>query len=436
MQTSEYQSGFAPRGEVELRTMMRAMFAAIAGLQNHITFMDVVGNNIANVNTTAFKSSRVTFQDMLSQTLAGASAPTTNRGGTNPSQVGLGMRVGGIDVLQRQGSLQSTGKLTDFAIQGNGFFMLNDGARTFYTRDGAFDLAVSGELVNPTNGLKVQGWTATAAGVIDTTQPIGSFTIPFGQPIAAQETTALTFKGNLDARIATGQSISTTVQVFDSLGDPHAITLTYTKNATANTWDVAATESDAAIQTVAVAPVQVTFDSSGGLTAPVPPAPLVLTTTFVAGAAPTSPITTNIDMTAVSQFATEGQLSTTFNLGSSAGSLVSFAVGPAGDITGIFSNGVNRSLGQVAMALFTNAAGLQRAGANSFEPTSNSGIPIVGTPGTGGRGTVGTGVLEGSNTDLAREFTNVVMAQRGFQASSRIISTADEMLADLVNLKR
>ena len=135
--------------------MMRAMFAAISGLQNHITFMDVVGNNIANVNTTAFKSSRVTFQDMLSQTVAGASAPTTNRGGTNPAQVGLGMTLRGIDVLQRQGSLQSTGKLTDFAIQGPGFFLLKDGARTFYTRDGAFDLAVTGELVNRTNGFKV-----------------------------------------------------------------------------------------------------------------------------------------------------------------------------------------------------------------------------------------------------------------------------------------
>ncbi len=132
--------------------MMKALFAAIAGLQNHITYMDVVGNNIANVNTQGFKASRVTFQDMLTQTISGASAPTENRGGTNPQQVGLGMKIGGIDVLHTQGSLQATGRNTDFAIQGSGFFIVRDGSRTFYTRDGAFDVAVTGELVNPTNG--------------------------------------------------------------------------------------------------------------------------------------------------------------------------------------------------------------------------------------------------------------------------------------------
>lgn len=420
--------------------MMRAMFAAIAGLQNHITYMDVVGNNIANVNTTAFKSARVTFQDMLSQTIAGASAPTADRGGTNPVQVGLGMRVGGVDVIQTQGSLQSTGKLTDFAIQGNGTFVLRDGARTFYTRDGAFDVSVSGELTNPTSGLKVMGWRADTNGVVDTTAPIQSIRVPFGQPIAAQETTKLTLSGNLDSRLTAGKPISTTIEVYDSLGDPHAVTLTFTKSATANTWDVTATTSDAAISTLTPSPATIVFSSSGAITTPdpttTPPTPLQLTTNFVAGAQPTTPIVTDIDVTGVTQFAAEGSVANTFNNGFSAGALVSFSVGPGGDITGIFSNGTQRPLGQLAMALFTNPAGLQRAGANMFEPTANSGIPVVGTPGTGGRGTVGTGLLEGSNTDLAREFTNVVIAQRGFQASSRVISTSDEMLQDLVNLKR
>ncbi len=416
--------------------MMRAMFAAIAGLRNHITYMDVVGNNIANVNTTAFKASRVTFQDMLSQTMTGASAPTAERGGTNPVQVGLGMQLGGIDVFHGQGSLQSTGKLTDFAIQGNGFFILKDGGRMFYTRDGAFDVAVSGELVNPTNGFKVQGWQASTAGVIDTTTPIGAITVPFGQSVAAQPTTALTFAGNLDARLATGAAVATTVDVFDSLGKSHPVTITYTKNAAANTWDVSVASSDPAVTGVARAPAQVIFSPLGAITTPAPPAPLVITTTLNAASGANSPVISNVDVSKVTQFAAAGQISTTFNNGYAAGSLVTFAVGPSGDITGIFSNGTNRPLGQVAMALFTNASGLQRAGQNSFEPTSSSGIPIVGTPGTGGRGTIGTGVLESSNTDLAREFTNVVIAQRGFQASSRVISSADEMLQDLVNLKR
>jgi flagellar hook protein FlgE len=412
------------------------MFAAIAGLRNHITYMDVVGNNIANVNTTAFKSSRVTFQDMMSQTTTGASAPTANRGGTNPIQVGLGMNLGGVDVLQTQGSLQSTGKLTDFAIQGSGFFIVRDGAREFYTRDGAFDVAVSGELVNPTNGFKVMGWKANPSGAIDTTTPIGAISIPFGQAIAAQPTTDVTFAGNLDSRLAVGTALSTTIEVFDSLGAAHPVTVTFTKAAGVNTWNVTATETDPNVTGVVPAPATVVFDAAGALTTPAPPAPLVLTTTLAAAAGATSPITTNIKVSGVTQFAAPGQLSATFNNGYSAGSLVTFSVGPGGDVTGIFSNGTNRPLGQVAMALFTNAGGLQRSGANSFEATSNSGIPIIGTPGTGGRGSIGTGVLEGSNTDLAREFTNVVMAQRGFQASSKVISTADEILQDLVNLKR
>ena len=128
--------------------MMKALFAAIAGLQNHITMMDVVGNNIANVNTQGFKASRVTFQDMLTQTISGASAPTENRGGTNPQQVGLGMKIGGIDVLQTQGSLQATGRNTDFAIQGTGFFIVRDGAQTYYTRDGGFGVGVK-DVVEP-----------------------------------------------------------------------------------------------------------------------------------------------------------------------------------------------------------------------------------------------------------------------------------------------
>jgi len=147
-------------------------------------------------------------------------------------------------------------------------------------------------------------------------------------------------------------------------------------------------------------------------------------------------ITTNIGMVGATQFAAQGTVGTTSNNGSSAGSLSSFSVGPAGDITGIFSNGVNRSLGQIALAVFTNAAGLTRIGSNAFEPTLNSGVAIVGVPGNRGRGTLGTGVLEGSNTDLAREFTNVILAQRGFQASSRVISTSDEMFRDLVSLIR
>ena len=419
--------------------MMRALFAAIGGLRNHITFMDVVANNIANVNTTGFKASRVTFKDMLSQTTSGASGPTATRGGTNPIQVGLGMTLGAIDVSHQQGALQATGKLTDFAIQGNGFFIMRDGARSFFTRDGGFDVSVSGELVSPSNGFKVMGWNANTSGVIDTTTPLVALSIPFGQSTAAQPTTAATLVGNLDSRVADASTVTATIDVFDSLGNIHQVQLTYTKNG-ANTWDVTGASTSGEVLSVVVAPAAVVFDAAGALVTPDPTTnpftPLVVTTTFNAGVQQNSPVVTNVDMTGVTQFAGESILPMTFNNGFSSGGLVSFSVGPGGDITGIFSNGVNRLIGQVAMAQFTNPGGLQRAGANNFEESANSGVAIIGTPGTGGRGTIGSGLLEGSATDLAREFTNVVIAQRGFQASSRIIATADEMLQDLVNLNR
>ena len=424
--------------------MMKALFAAIAGLQNHITFMDVVGNNIANVNTQGFKASRVTFQDMLTQTISGASAPTENRGGTNPQQVGLGMKIGGIDVLQTQGSLQATGRNTDFAIQGTGFFIMRDGARTFYTRDGAFDVAVTGEMVNSTNGFKTQGWQADTNGVVDINQPIGSIVIPLGQAIAAQESTQITMVGNLDSASVATDSFSSTLDVYDSLGAPHPVVLTYTRTVNPNEWDVTATSSDAAVNALTVdtgaGGTTVVFDVDGRRITPAIGTDMTidvdLTTASGAGVTGTIDFTITVDHDSVTQFAGPGAIAPTFNNGFSAGSLVSFSVGPGGDITGIFSNGTTRALGQMALANFTNPAGLQRAGSNLFEATSNSGVPNVGTPGTGGRGSVGAGVLEGSNTDLAREFTNVVIAQRGFQASSRIISTADQMLEGLVNLIR
>lgn len=416
--------------------MMRALFSAIGGLRSHIAYMDVIGNNLANVNTTAFKASRITFQDMLSQTQVGASAPTSDRGGTNPVQVGLGMTLRSIDIMHTQGALQATGKPTDFAIQGNGFFIVKGGGEVFYTRDGAFDITVNGELVNPSSGLAVQGWIADSNGVVDTTQPLGSLVIPFGRSVAAQETTLATFVGNLDSSLATGGTVTTSLEVYDSLGNQHVVQITFTKTATAGTWDVAVASSDPEVQTVAASVPQVIFDGNGAMTTPAPPAPLQITTTLTAGAPANSPAITDIDVTNLTQFATAGQIATTANNGFSAGSLISFSVGPSGDITGIFSNGVTSGLGRLATALFANPAGLQRSGSNNFVGSANSGVPIIGAPGTGGRGLLGTGLLEGSNTDLATEFTNMVIAQRGFQAAGRVISTADEMLRDLVNLGR
>jgi flagellar hook protein FlgE len=421
--------------------MMRSMFAAISGLKNHQTMMDVVGNNIANVNTTGFKQSRTTFQDILSQTLRGASGPQGGRGGVNAEQVGLGVLISGIDTIQSQGTLQSTGKSTDMAIQGDGYFVMSDGKQKFFTRDGAFDLALDGTLASASSGLHVLGWQANPlTGLIDTTVPAGNITVPVGAGMIGKPSGTLSVNGNLNSNTVPGPITATppgapvalSSTVFDSQGNAIPITLTYTKSATANTWSVVATTTNAAV-TVALAPAaNLVFSPQGRvLTGGTPTLTLTMATT---GA--TSPQAVVMDMTQMTQLASSPSDLTSGTDGSSAGSLTSFTVGQAGDITGLYSNGFKQPLGQIALASFSNPSGLSKAGGNLFMSSANSGTANIGTPDTAGRGQIATGFLEGSNVDLAQQFTNMIMAERGFQANSKVITTSDEILQDLVNLKR
>ena len=417
--------------------MMRALFSAISGMRNHMAYMDVIGNNIANVNTTAYKSSRVTFQDILGQTVRGASSPQNGRGGTNPAQIGLGITLGGIDSVMGQGSLQSTGKLTDFAVQGDGFFVVSDGQRSFYTRDGAFDIGVDGGLVNPNTGLRVMGWAANATGAVNTDAPMTALEIPFGTRISAQPTSLMNLAGNLDAGAAIGGVVNTTVTAYDTLGNAHSVAVTFTKTGS-NAWGVSAkhdADGDPLTPNVAATPTpaSITFDPVTG--AMLTPANGLISIPLT-GAAYASPLTFDMNMSKFSQFAGQSQVNLSNQDGFPAGALVSFAVASSGEIAGIYSNGSNRVIGQLALASFVNPGGLQRAGQNNWVSTSNSGDPIVGTPNSNGRGAVGTGTLETSNVDLAQQFTSVIIAQRGFQSSSRVITASDQMLQDLVNIIR
>jgi flagellar hook protein FlgE len=421
--------------------MLRSMFSAISGLRGHQIMMDVIGNNIANVNTVGFKSGRVNFQDILSQTLHGATAPSGGLGSINPAQIGLGMTVAGIDVLQTQGNLQSTGKTTDMAIQGDAFFIESDGSGTTYTRDGAFDIALDGSLANPASGMKVQGWQADATGSIDITQPITNLVIPIGQRTTALATSNVTLSGNLDAASAVGATVPTTMTVFDSLGISHSVKVTFTKTA-ANTWNWEATKdpADTGINITNVPysagpPVvpavnngTLTYTSGGVFSASTG----TLAFTFPSGATATTPV---IDLSDMTQFSGTSQPAGQTD-GFTSGTLVTFAVGNAGELSGVYSNGQTQVLGQIALANFLNSAGLLRAGQNNFSATSASGAANIGTAGTGGRGTVMTGALEMSNVDLATQFTGMITAERGFQANGRVITTSDEMLQELVNLKR
>ena len=409
--------------------MLRSMFSAISGLRGHQVMMDVIGNNIANVNTVGFKTGRVNFQDILSQTFRGASAPQGGLGSINPAQVGLGMTVAGIDVIQGQGNLQSTGRLTDMAIQGDGFFVLSDGSRQYFTRDGAFDIGLNGQLVNSASGLKVQGWVADQAGTIDTTTAVTDVIIPIGTRTTALPTSASALTGNLDASAADGTTASTTLNVFDSLGIRHSIKVTFTKTGS-NSWDWAAAADAADTGTSTTSTGTLSFGSDGVFAASTG-SPISLDLTNGAS----SPLSLPLDMEDMTQYQGASALNATSD-GFSSGTLVTFTIGSGGDITGVFSNGQTQLLGQIAMGAFVNPGGLIRQGQNLFGSSSASGDPSIGIPGAGGRGTVTTGSLEMSNVDLATQFTGMITAQRGFQANGRVITTSDEMLQELVNLKR
>jgi flagellar hook protein FlgE len=401
--------------------MLRSLFTAISGLTNSQTRLDVIANNIANVNTTGFKSGRANFQDMMSQTLSGASPEEGGLGGTDAKQVGLGVNISSIDNIQVQGALQSTGIQTDLAIQGDGFFILNNGSNNLYTRDGTFTLDEQGDLV-AANGMKVQGWTA-ANGVIDTTQPLNGLTVPLAARMQARMTNNVTVIGNLDSRTVAGGTYANNFQVYDSLGDSHDVTITYT-NTGPDTWDWAATGVNVAGNGT------VAFDVNGqmlGQTGNV-------TLTTVNGS--TTPQVINPTFNNMTQLAQANTVNLVNQDGYAPGTLSAYNISNSGIITGVFDNGINQVLGQVALARFNNAGGLIKNGDNMWSETANSGVPLVGTANSGARGSIQAGALEMSNVNLAQEFSEMIITQRGFQANARVITTSDDILQELINLKR
>ncbi|GAB3601076.1 flagellar hook protein FlgE [Kineococcus gypseus] len=425
------------------------MFSGVSGLRSHQTMMDVVGNNIANVNTTGYKSSSVVFADTLSQLTQTSGAPQGGTGGTNPSQVGLGVRVQGISQNFTTGSAQATGKATNLMLDNDGMFVIQKGDATVYTRAGNFELDSQGSLVTVEGGY-VQGWRADAAGQVNINGPVERIIINSDNVLPATVTSTLGVKGNIDksaAPIATTAGGATTwktpdqtssFDVFDAQGKATRVTATFVNNPAAGSVNTSA---------AGVKPGDswtITYNWPGA-TAPVPGG----TITFgadgkVTGAAPTTPVDVGgatgvvVDMSTMTGFVSPTGVSNLISTanGSAIGTLNSFAVGADGVITGSYSNGLKRSIGQIAVASFNNYAGLQKAGGSMYTVSANSGTPIIGLPGQNGRGAILSGSLEMSNVDLSSEFTNLILAQRGFQANSRIISASDEILQDLVNLKR
>ena len=392
--------------------MLRSLYSGISGLRAHQTMLDVTGNNIANVNTAGFKASSTQFQDTLSQMTQGASAPQGETGGSNPAQIGLGVRVAGVSTNFAQGSSQSTGRATDMMISGDGFFVTSKGGQQLFTRAGAFSPDAAGQLVSPDGGI-LQGWSAVA-GVVNTGGPVSNLSLNPNTLVPAVATSQVTLDGNLpsDAVDSPPTTLQRVVKVYNAAGAERNITIDFTKTATG--WGVAATDGGATSN------ITLTQGAGGTLT-------------------PSGPLAVNgvdVDLTSASGFAGMTSLAVSGQDGSAAGKLESYTIGNDGSVIGSFSNGVKQVLAKIALANFTNPSGLEKAGGSSYVATANSGGVQLGGAGDAGIGSLAAGSLEMSNVDLSQEFTNLIVAQRGFQANARIITTSDEVLQELGNLKR
>lgn len=544
--------------------MMRSMYAGVSGLKAHQTKMDVIGNNISNVNTVGYKGSRVTFKEMLSQTIEGASSPQGGKGGTNPQQIGLGVSVGSIDTSMEQGNLQSTGKTTDISIQGEGFFTVNDGQQNLYTRAGNLSFDEEGYLVNSSNGYRVQGWEAEEDGTISGTNSANLEDISLDQSMEASATTEAEYSDNLNPTLeelnlttgsdefqiddtsetdnvdvsltkgtnnnewdftlsanhsntdfedASGNSVGNTLggtiklnsdgtvnditdssgnsfggsidvaevgvaggsgttinlptsghinastlftgdesgdtsdavtnnnrtittNVHDSLGAEHTVSFDITKIGN-GTWTIA--ESDVDVTDASAAGAgwlggsnhQITFDSEGNVKSG-----QTATLQFDTPTKAADGQEVKLDFSQLTQFSGDMTADFAGADGYAEGSLQSFNIDSSGKIIGSYDNGYNKTLAQIGVTTFDNPAGLSKQGDTLFKASNNSGSASSGPAGEKGRGMISPGTLEMSNVDLSRQFTEMITAQRGFQANSKAISTSDQMLQTLVNLKR
>ncbi|UZD43170.1 flagellar hook protein FlgE [Selenomonas sputigena] len=525
--------------------MMRSLFSGVSGLKSHQTRMDVIGNNIANVNTIGFKSSRVTFADTLYQTQTGASAPTGTVGGTNPKQIGLGVGVASIDLLFTDASTQATGKNTDLALSGNGLFVVSTdaaGKDKYYTRAGAFSFDANYNYVVPGSGHHVVGWNADENGNIDTkSTPEGIRIKDAMRSMGAKATTTVTYKGNMNSsvptitkivdqagndlqiavvgdtsatgdfktqpkypnpypadpakagtplqatesltltmsdgttrtitakssyqyRVGCSMPITTIANVYDSLGNLHKVPFLFTKvpgDTTTNPplkydqWEVALSpsqdsggkiddfgtstikEDDGSFTSVTMGVKKLEFDQYGKYKTGLGSPELTLTNGAGSGPSGTGALPTMkvaVNLTSLTQYSGSDTIKADYD-GNTAGTLKEINTDQSGILTGTYTNGEKRSLAQVAVAQFDNAQGLTKKGANLYTESNNSGTPNIKTVSALGL-TLTPSALEMSNVDVANEFADMVVTQRGFQSNSKIITVGDEMLETVINMKR
>lgn len=439
--------------------MPSSFFTGLSGLQTHSRAIDVLANNLANLNTFGFKRSRAEFKDLFYQQIG------RNRAGL-ASQVGLGVAPLTVSKRFEQGTIQSTGGVLDAAIQGEGFFIVKDNDLEMYSRAGNFQLNLDKQLIT-LDGQVIQGWVRNTAGLVDTTQPITGIQLASNEKLPPVPTSFVRIAANLTAAATVGPPatvFTAPVQIFDSLGDSHVINITFTRAAVsatpgaASTWDVDVTLPDTDVNTppttptvsiLDTGPMQVDFDASGNLILPGGTAPYTLAidmTNTVNGALTLAngaqPLQISWDLLdpqgqpALTSFVADSAVFDVSQDGSASADLVSISIADGGVLEGQYDDGRSLALAQIALARFNNPQTLLANGNNNYLATGASGTPIRGEANQGGRGGIIGLSLESSNVDIAQEFTGLLTFQRGFQANSRVITTADELNQEALNLKR
>ena len=413
--------------------MFTSFSTALSALAADSTAIDVVGNNLANLNTVGYKTSVVSFHDLVTQSMG------ANLGNT---QVGFGVGTPLTERQFTQGAIQTTGGTLDAAVQGLGFFVVQGANNTTeYTRAGNFQVDQNGNLTTAT-GEAVQGWTQLVNGQLNTNAAPGNITIPTGTVQPPTPTQNISFDLNLNAAAVSGganDTFATSVTVYDSLGNSHIVTATFTKDpATPNQWDYSVAVPDADMQNPPFTPLtgSLTFNSDGSLSSTTaPPQPLVIS--GLADNAADMSVNWNLyngTTPRVTQYAQPSSTSAVAQDGSPAAQLVQVGVGNGGQILAQYSNGDQTVVGQIAMATVRNPDSLVAVGNNNYELSANSALPAIGVPGTGGRGTVQGGALESSTTDIATEFTNLIVYQRAYEANAKVVTSVDELSQDTIEL--
>ncbi|HYP99690.1 MAG TPA: flagellar hook protein FlgE [Polyangiaceae bacterium] len=431
-------------------TVLSSMNSGVSGLKAESDALSVTGDNIANVNTSGFKAQRAVFEDVLGHSILA---------GTSTGLPGSGVRIGDVQQMFTQGTLSNTGVSTDVALNGDGFFVVKgtvDGVSSdFYTRAGEFAINKDGVLQN-TSGLKVQGYQSNgdgtfAASLSDVTAPTAA--------LPARATTSMDITANLDSSApviaaawdpqdpANTANFSTTMTIYDSLGNGHSADVYFRKTAD-NAWDYHVLVPGADMNPPVVGNSEIgsgalTFTTDGALNAEA--VTTAVSATFGGGATAAQAITLNFGtsiaeggtgLDGTTQFAGPSNVSAQKQDGYASGDFSGVSIDGQGVVTGLYTNGQKIAMSQLGIAKFRSNDGLGRAGQNLWISTRESGTAALGTAGSGGRGATTGGALEGSNVDLASEFVSMIQHQRSFSANSKTISTADEMLQELIQLKR